>query len=172
MLATDGTRVRGMLLQRMPSAGPEDDATWRRVATAGAFPAPGLLGADSAEALLATRFPDDDIRVNTPRAARFRCDCSSERVGNALRMLGRAEIESILAEQGMVGVTCEFCNRRYSFVAADALALFARASATEALPMRAAPRDTNERLHSRPFRHSRARDDRAARCTIIRSRRS
>jgi molecular chaperone Hsp33 len=59
-----------------------------------------------------------------PRPARFNCDCSSERVANALRMLGRAEIESILEEQGMVGVTCEFCNRRYSFVAADALALF------------------------------------------------
>ena len=40
-------------------------------------------------------------------------------------MLGRAEIDGILAEQGSVGVTCEFCNRRYSFVAADALALFA-----------------------------------------------
>ena len=62
----------------------------------------------------------------TGRRVRFHCDCSSERVSNALRMLGRAEIESILAEQGMVGVTCEFCNRSYSFVAADALALFAR----------------------------------------------
>ena len=42
-------------------------------------------------------------------------------------MLGRAEVESILAEQGMVGVTCEFCNRRYSFVAADALRAVRRA---------------------------------------------
>ena len=40
-------------------------------------------------------------------------------------MLGRAEIESLLAEQGMVGVTCEFCSHRYSCVADDALALFA-----------------------------------------------
>ena len=39
-------------------------------------------------------------------------------------MLGRSEIESILAEQGTIAVTCEFCNRSYSFVAADALALF------------------------------------------------
>ena len=45
-------------------------------------------------------------------------------MGNALRMLGRSEIESILAEQGTIAVTCEFCNRSYSFVAADALALF------------------------------------------------
>ena len=42
-----------------------------------------------------------------------RCACSAA-----------AEVESILAEQGMVGVTCEFCNRSYHFVAADALALF------------------------------------------------
>ena len=139
-LATDGTRVRGMLLQRMPSAGAEDDATWRRVATTGDLPAPDLLGAGRAEVLLAARFPDDDLRVNTPRPARFRCDCSNERVGNALRMLGRAEIEGILAEQGMVGVTCEFCNRRYSFVAADALALFSREDgAADALPAAVPP---------------------------------
>jgi molecular chaperone Hsp33 len=124
-LATDGERARGMLLQRMPSAGPDDDDTWGRVASGVAVDTADLLGASSVEALLATRFPNDDIRVRKPRGARFHCDCSSDRVGNALRMLGRAEIESILAEQGKIGVTCEFCNRSYSFVAADALALFA-----------------------------------------------
>ncbi len=123
-LATDGARAAGMLLQRMPGAGPEDDATWRHAASRVELRAADLLAADSVEALLGTRFPDDDIRVVAPRAARFHCDCSSERVSNALRLLGRAEIESILAEQGMVGVTCEFCNRHYAFVAADALALF------------------------------------------------
>jgi molecular chaperone Hsp33 len=39
-------------------------------------------------------------------------------------MLGRAEVESILTEQGMIGVTCEFCNRSYTFVAEEARALF------------------------------------------------
>jgi len=123
-LATTGERARGMLLQRMPSAGPDDDAAWRQAVTGAAVSSAELLGASSVEALLAARFPNDDIRVRRPRRARFHCDCSSDRVGNALRMLGRSEIESILAEQGTVGVTCEFCNRNYSFVAADALALF------------------------------------------------
>jgi len=123
-LATTGERARGMLLQRMPSAGPDDDAAWRQAVTGAAVSSAELLGASSVEALLAARFPNDDIRVRRPRRARFHCDCSSDRVGNALRMLGRSEIESILAEQGTVGVTCEFCNRSYSFVAADALALF------------------------------------------------
>jgi molecular chaperone Hsp33 len=125
-LAVDGARARGLLLQRMPSAGPDDDATWRRAASKVGVDDAGLRAATGVEAFLAARFPEDDIRVVAPRAARFQCDCSSERVSNALRMLGRAEIEGILAEQGLVGVTCEFCNRHYSFVAADALALFTR----------------------------------------------
>jgi molecular chaperone Hsp33 len=126
LLAADGARVRGLLIQRLPSAGPDDDIAWRRAVDGLAQLEPAaLLQADAAEELLAARFPDDDLRVFAPRAVRFRCNCSHERVANALRMLGRNEIESILAEQGMVGVTCEFCNRGYQFVAADARALFA-----------------------------------------------
>lgn len=132
-LATDGTRTRGLLVQRMPSAGPDDDATWRRAATAIDIDAADLLHASSVEALLAASFPSEDIRVMKGRPLRFHCDCSSERVSNALRLLGRAEIESILAEQGTVGVKCEFCGRSYNFAAADALALFTQAGAIDEL---------------------------------------
>jgi len=127
VLAADGARVRGMLVQRLPSAGPDDDVTWQRAVGRMAQLGPSaLLEAAAPEALLAAHFREDDIRVFAPRSLRFRCNCSHERVADALRMLGRNEIESILAEQGMVGVTCEFCNRGYQFVAADARALFAR----------------------------------------------
>ena len=131
-LATDGKRTRGLLLQRMPSAGPDDDATWRRAATAIEVDAADLLHAGSVEAVLAASFPTDDLRVMKGRPLRFHCDCSSERVSNALRMLGRAEIESILAEQGTISVKCEFCGRSYTFGAADALALFPQTGATDA----------------------------------------
>jgi molecular chaperone Hsp33 len=40
-------------------------------------------------------------------------------------MLGRAEVESIVAERGEVEVNCEFCNQRYRFDAGEAAALFA-----------------------------------------------
>ena len=70
-------------------------------------------------------FPSTTSGCSTARPPRFACGCSRERIGNALRLLGRAEVENILAEQGMIGVTCEFCNRRYTLVAADARALFA-----------------------------------------------
>ena len=42
-----------------------------------------------------------------------------------LRSLGRAESDSVLAEQGSVDVTCEFCNRRYVFDEADVAEVFA-----------------------------------------------
>jgi molecular chaperone Hsp33 len=134
VLATDDARVRGMLLQRMPSAGPDDDVTWQRAASRMEMPAAELLAAPGVEALLAARFHDDDVRVFAPRPARFRCGCSPDRVAKALRLLGRVEIESILAEQGAVGVTCEFCNRQYRFEADDALALFREPDARGAAP--------------------------------------
>jgi len=59
------------------------------------------------------------------RIVSFRCSCSRERVVNMLRLLGRAEVRSILSERGTVEVNCEFCNRRYAFDPVDAEQVFA-----------------------------------------------
>lgn len=126
VLATRGDRVRGLLLQRLPGAGPADDTAWESAVAAAAALRPGdLLDAAGPAEFLSARLAEHDIRLFEPRAARFACGCSEERIGNALRLLGRAEVDAILAEQGLIGVTCEFCNRQYTFVAADARALFA-----------------------------------------------
>ena len=127
LLATTAHGARGLLLQRLPGAGSADHGAWERLgATVRTFGDGDLLGAGDAADLLAARFPDDDIRLFDPRPLRFACGCSEERIANALRLLGRAEVESILVELGMVGVTCEFCNRRYTFLADEARALFDR----------------------------------------------
>ena len=96
-----------------------------------------LLAPASHTDVLASIFPEDDLRVFEPRPARFRCSCSSERVRNALRIAGRAEIEAAITERGDVEVICEFCNRRYTFAPDEARAVFVpqsdaahRASAT------------------------------------------
>jgi len=89
-----------------------------------------------AHALLHLLFLDDDVRAFRARVPRFACSCTRERVAGALKMLGSAEVESILAEQGSIGVNCEFCNRRYDFDAIAARALFAepRAAVAHQLP--------------------------------------
>ena len=46
-----------------------------------------------------------------------------------LRLLGSAEVNSILREQGKIDVNCDFCNRHYVFDKVDASALFANEAA-------------------------------------------
>ena len=128
VLATDAGRAAGLLLQRLPGAFGETvpDDTWTRADERMTQVDPvSLLAPGSAAALLADSFPHDDVRVFRPKGVTFRCSCSRERVARALRIAGRAEIESILAERGDVTVTCEFCNRSYAFAEGEARAVFA-----------------------------------------------
>lgn len=43
----------------------------------------------------------------------FACPCTRERVFGALLLLGRAELEDMIAREGRAEVTCEFCAERY-----------------------------------------------------------
>jgi molecular chaperone Hsp33 len=130
LVARDGT-AGGMLVQRLPGADQGDDDTWTRAGDRLAQLDPvALLAAETPQAVVAATFPHDDMRVFAEKPVGFGCACSRERVENALRVAGPAEIESIIAERGDVEVTCEFCNHQYLFTAADARALFAPASAT------------------------------------------
>jgi len=122
-LRAAGGRARGMLLQRMPGSAEADADTWRRAAAA-VGRASSLFDAGDAHTALTGLFPADDVRAFRPRQPKFGCSCSRERVAAALRILGSAEVESILAERGNVAVDCEFCNRRYEFAPADARKLF------------------------------------------------
>ncbi len=132
-LATRNGSVAGLLVQRLPASGAVDDSTWQ-VADAGITrldPA-ALLRARTAEEALRNAFPEADLRVFRPKHPAFCCPCSRERVENALRIAGRAEIEAALEERGEVEVTCEFCNRRYTFPPAEARAVFPGAATATA----------------------------------------
>jgi molecular chaperone Hsp33 len=121
-----------MLLQKLPSADGADASSddWARVTSLGATVRTGeLLGLDT-ETLLSRLFADEEVRLFKPHPVRFACGCSEARVTHALLLIGRAEVEQVLAEQGRIEVACEFCNRKYSFDRARALALFATAEPT------------------------------------------
>ena len=81
--------------------------------------------ADDVEQRLVRMFGADEVRVFREHEVKFECRCSRERVANVLRSLGVEEVRSVLAEQGGITVTCEFCQRPYKFDAIDAEQLFA-----------------------------------------------
>ena len=69
-IATDGRRVRGLLLQRLPGATAADDETWERAAAQVEGLAPeALLAPRAAPELLQAHFPDDDVRLFRARPA-------------------------------------------------------------------------------------------------------
>ncbi|MDX1455817.1 MAG: Hsp33 family molecular chaperone HslO [Gammaproteobacteria bacterium] len=122
-LAANAETATGMLLQVMPGH-EEDQAAWQHVTTLGETITGEELARLDAETILHRLYHEDDVRLFESAPVAFRCTCSRERIADMLRSLGEKEIESILAEQGSIGVSCEFCAREYLFDAVDAAALF------------------------------------------------
>ena len=140
VLAANGEVAAGLLIQRLPVKGQgnlegttdlqanEDEIGlnehYNRIAIlASTLKAEELLTLD-ADTILRRLFWEESITRFEPATPSFACSCSRERVGNMLRGLGVAEVESILAERPDVEVGCEFCGEQYSFDPVDAAQLF------------------------------------------------
>ncbi|MCZ2135426.1 MAG: Hsp33 family molecular chaperone HslO [Burkholderiales bacterium] len=133
-LRDDGNVLEALMLERLPEAQQDEsgDRAWSALVaqadTAFAepfmpFPFPVWLN---------DVFAGHVVRGQEPRAIRFACSCTLERVHNALRLLGADELQSLLVERGEVDTRCEFCGKRYRVDAAGVRALFAPADATRA----------------------------------------
>ncbi len=107
--------VAGLLVQSLPGG---DTAALE--ALRGRFHGQAALAGElarmpspSAAGLLRALFVGDPPEVLSVRPLGFQCRCSRERVRQALRLLGRAEIEELLREDGKADITCEFCTTAY-----------------------------------------------------------
>ena len=128
-LTADGERAAGLMLQRLPVAASVTDGggdDWERAVVLASTVQPGELLSLEAEILLGRLFTEEPVRLFRDHPVHFECGCSEERVANALILLGQQEIEQVLSEQGQIEAACEFCNRKYVFDRARAMALFAQ----------------------------------------------
>ena len=127
-LAADAQATSGMLLQRMPAqqtvSSVDEDAWPRMVHLADTVKDAELLSLPASE-IIHRLFYEEDVRLFSALPVAFRCSCSRERVQNTLRMLGEDEMQSVLVDEGLVSVDCEFCRQHYEFDAVDVAALFA-----------------------------------------------
>jgi molecular chaperone Hsp33 len=127
-LAADASRATGLLLQRLPEEGgraaPVDADGWNRLCRlADTLQSPELLALPASQ-VLHRLFWQEPLHGFDQRACRFACSCNRDKVASMLRMLGEAEVVSIITERGAVEVRCEFCNQAYGFDAVDCAALF------------------------------------------------
>jgi molecular chaperone Hsp33 len=132
-LAADAQGAAGLLLQKMPGDGgyalaaqdDEDDDLWQRATMlTDTLKREELLGLPALE-LIRRLYGEEDVRLFDAHPVAFRCSCSRDRVARMMKMLGWDEVQSVLDEQGMVEVNCEFCNQQYRFDKVDAEQVFA-----------------------------------------------
>jgi molecular chaperone Hsp33 len=139
VLAADDAGTAGVLIQRLPQQGgivgsdssaasavreAESWASYEQACEALQGIATDELLARSATDLMQRIFTGLDLRLFDAQPVRFRCRCSVDRVSGMLRSLGAAEVDSIIAEQGAVTVTCEFCHKPWRFDSVDVARLF------------------------------------------------
>ncbi|WBS01663.1 Hsp33 family molecular chaperone HslO [Pseudoduganella sp. SL102] len=142
-LAADDNVARGLLLQKLPLHGGKAEAnpvtpeealeTWNRAVMLGRTLKEEELLSTEIDVLQKRLFWEETIRVFDPVHPSFHCSCTRDKVGNMLKMLGQAEVEDALAEQGKLGINCDFCGKHYEYDAVDCAQLFATDAPAEAL---------------------------------------
>ncbi len=143
----DGWRAGALMLQREPADGghgrslgrdawpetpgdkledQEEQEDWRRAVILMSNVSVGeLLDADiSSDRLLFHLFHEESVRAHLPRPLAFGCRCSRHRVETTLKALPRDEIEA-LTDDGLVVVSCQFCNKSESFGELELDAIYA-----------------------------------------------
>ena len=131
-LAADDRRAVGLLLQRMPDEGgrepalhARDDDGWERLQHLAETITPTELLELPAEQILHRLFWQESLHGFDSREFRFACNCSRDKVVGMLKLLGSAEVDSILRERGGVEVRCDFCNQLWQLDAVDCALVFA-----------------------------------------------
>ena len=76
---------------------------------------PGL----SSERLLFRLFNERGVRVFEPKTLADVCRCSAERIDAMLQSFSAEERNAMIGDDGMIGVTCEFCSTKRVFDPAD-----------------------------------------------------
>lgn len=128
VLATDENQCAGLLLQQLPAqlvtdteVRAEEWSTVRQLAST--LSGEELLQLDSTEVLYRL-FHQHQVKLFSPRELIHQCSCSRERTARALHAIGESEIMDILAEEGAVELSCEFCGKQYRFEESELHLLF------------------------------------------------
>ena len=98
----------------------EDDAWTEAQARAATTEAHELIDPTlSGEQLLFRLFNERGVRVFKPTPLAAVCRCSAEGVDAMLRSFPPEEVKDMVGDDGMIGVTCEFCSTKRVFNPAD-----------------------------------------------------
>ena len=132
LLACDGTRAAGLMLQKLPGDAGDQDGWSRACALFDTLGREELLALASTE-VVHRLFHEESPQLLGEKPLAFACSCSRERVAAMLVSLGTGEAHAaVAAGDGAARIRCEFCGQEYCFNGDEITDLFR--DAASALP--------------------------------------
>ncbi|MBR9729342.1 Hsp33 family molecular chaperone HslO [Shewanella intestini] len=132
-LFADGKHAAGMLLQVLPTDKDNNDDFDHLSALTATIKQEELFTLPAAD-ILHRLYHQEEVRLFDPVDVMFKCTCSRTRTAAAIRTIGQAEAETIVAEDGKIEMGCEYCSSTYTFDAIDVAAIFADSPAGQDTP--------------------------------------
>lgn len=68
-----------------------------------------------AQALLYRLYHQEQVNIFEPQKVSYVCGCSADKCLSAIAQIEPSEIKALLAEQGKISITCEYCITTYDF---------------------------------------------------------
>lgn len=103
----------GFIIQLLPEAN-EEDIRYIEEKMSGFPPISSLLHeGKTPEDVLTMIF--EDVRILDKQELCFACDCSKEKMEQALFTIGKDEIEDMIEKDHGCEISCQFCNTKYQF---------------------------------------------------------
>lgn len=119
-LSTSKNAIVGILLQKLPIPGQQNDDDWTRINMLASTVRDTALFHLPTKDVLTRLFSADTIRIFDQEIVHYGCYEDLNKIHSMLRSLGRNEVDAILSEHGAVCITDDICNREYRF---DAIAI-------------------------------------------------
>ncbi|MDO6425699.1 Hsp33 family molecular chaperone HslO [Thalassotalea sp. 1_MG-2023] len=119
-------QIAGSLIQLLPDSGDKEEQMhdFEHLCQITATIKDEEIFTLDAKTLLYRLYHQEKVRLFEPQVVTNTCGCSEEKCLTAISQLGQQEVESILAEQGSVSMTCDYCLTTYAFYHSHFVQLF------------------------------------------------
>lgn len=121
-------KAAALMIQKMPVSNihtnqpntlspEEDDESWRNaVILMSSIENEELLDTNlNANELLLRLYHEPGVRLYHKKSIKFKCHCSSEKLGKILASFPPKEVEDMKTDEGLITSNCEFCGTNYRF---------------------------------------------------------
>lgn len=123
-LRVNDDNAAGMMIQALPEESDADDDGYDNLRQLSATIKDEELFELEANTILNRLYHQEEVRIFDPQSLSFKCTCSRERSSSAIRSIGREEAESIISEQSLIKMHCDYCNTEYVFDSENVAQLF------------------------------------------------